>query len=70
MAMVTATDIFELDGEHYLVLVDYYFNFIEVSKLNSTTSQAVINICKQQFARHGIPDEVRSDKQYYTVFLC
>ena len=56
-----ATDILELDGEHYLVLVDYYSNFIEVSKLNTTTSQAVINICKQQFARHGIPDEVRSD---------
>ena len=41
-----ATDIFELDGEHYLVVVDYYSNFIEVSKLNTTTSQADINICQ------------------------
>lgn len=56
-----ATDIFELDGEHYLVLIDYYSNFIELSKLNTITSQAVIKICKQQFSRHGIPDEVCSD---------
>lgn len=36
-----ATDIFELDGEHYLFLIDYYSNFIELSKLNTITSQAL-----------------------------
>ena len=56
-----ATDLFELDGEQYLVLVDYYSSFFEVNKLTSTKSQSVINICKQHFSRLGIPDELCSD---------
>ncbi|KAK7884427.1 hypothetical protein WMY93_027550 [Mugilogobius chulae] len=35
--------------------------FIEVAKLTSTTSAAVIEHMKSIFARHGIPAEVRSD---------
>ena len=46
----------ELDGRTYLVLVDYYSNFIEVDYLKETTSAKVITRCKSQFACHGIPD--------------
>ena len=55
------TDLCELNGRHYLVLVDYYSNFIEFDHLKETTSEKVIEFCKSQFARHGIPDIVISD---------
>ena len=46
----------ELDGRTYLVLVDYYSNFIEVDDLKATTGAKVITRCKSQFACHSIPD--------------
>uniref|UniRef100_A0A1X7V5L8 Integrase catalytic domain-containing protein n=2 Tax=Amphimedon queenslandica TaxID=400682 RepID=A0A1X7V5L8_AMPQE len=55
------SDLFEFRGQHYLILVDYYSNFIEVDRLRQTTSEQVIEICKSQFARHGIPNEFISD---------
>ena len=52
----------------YLLVVDYYSCYIEVAKLSSTTFPAVINHLKSIFARHGIPEVVRSDngQQYST----
>ena len=41
--------------------MDYYSNFLEVDRLRSTTSNAVIQSLKKTFARHGIPDIVVSD---------
>lgn len=55
------SDIFEYKKDKYLVLVDYYSNFIEVSLLNSITSKCVINAIKEQFARHGIAKELVTD---------
>ncbi len=55
------TDLFELDGEHYLLIVDYYSSYFEINKLTKLTSKAVIQKCKEQFARFGIPNEVISD---------
>ena len=54
-------DLCEFEGGSYLVMVDYFYNFIEVDKLRQTTSEAVITVCKAQFARHGIPNVVISD---------
>ena len=56
-----AADLCEVNGRHYLVMVDYYSNFIEVDNLTETTSQKIIECCKCQFARHGIPDVFISD---------
>ena len=42
-------------------MVDYYSNFIEADRLKQTTSEHVIEICKSQFARHGIPNTHVSD---------
>ena len=56
-----ATDLFHLNGENYLVTVDYFSRYPEVSKLRTTTSQTVINTLKEAFARHGIPETLRSD---------
>ena len=49
-----ATDIFELDGKHYLVLVDHFTKFPEIAFLELTTSNAVIKQLKSQFARHRV----------------
>ena len=55
------TDLCELNGRHYLVMVDYYSNFIEVDRLRETTSEQVIEHCMSQFAQHGIPVVLISD---------
>ena len=55
------TDLFELKGAHYLLIVDYFSRYPEVTKLVSTTSSAVISALKAAFSRHGIPEVVRSD---------
>jgi len=54
-------DLFQIDNKQYLVVVDYYSRYFEVAKLSSTSSEAVIEHFKSIFARHGIPEVVRSD---------
>ena len=56
-----ATDLFTVSGKNYLTVVDYYSDFVEVSELEDSTSRAVIQVLKEQFSRHGIPDTVVSD---------
>ena len=56
-----ATDLFQLKGADYLVIVDYFSRYPEVHKLTRTTSQSVINSLKTVFARHGIPETLRTD---------
>ena len=56
-----ATDLFEMNKQTYLLLVDYYSRYPEVIKLNSTTSSSVIAAMKSVFSRHGIPHTVISD---------
>ena len=50
-----ATDLFELDNEHYLIVVDYYSRYFELERMSTTTSSAVINKMKAIFTRHGTP---------------
>ena len=44
-----------------MVTVDYMSNFWEVDRLDSLTSQSIIQKLKPHFARYGIPDTVMSD---------
>ena len=55
------SDLFELSGQHYIVITDYYSSYPEVFKLNKTGSVQVIEVLKDAFSRHGIPTEVVSD---------
>ena len=57
-----ASDLFEWEGEDYLLIVDYYSRWFEISHLKSISSAAVINGCKSIFARMGIPESFHSDK--------
>jgi hypothetical protein len=54
-------DLFTWNSNEYLVTVDYYSNFWEVDKLETTTSQAVVDKLKSHFARYGSPTKVMSD---------
>ena len=54
-------DLCEFRGENFLIAVDYYSRFIEISRLGKTTAGAVIEELKTIFARYGIPEVLVSD---------
>ena len=56
-----ATDLFTFENRNYLVLVDYFSNFIEIDYLPDTSSLTVIHKLKMHFARHGVPECLVSD---------
>ena len=58
---MVGVDLFELNKVNYVLLVDYFSRYPEVVKLSTTTSNAVISVMKSIFARHGVPEVVRSD---------
>ena len=59
---MVGTDLFDLDGTPYLLVVDYLSRYPEVVKLtNSTTSSTVIGHLRAIFSRHGIPEVLRCD---------
>ena len=65
-----ATDLFEWKNSSYVLVVDYYSRYIELAKLSSTTSYAVIKHLKSFFSCHGIPQIVVSDNgPQYTAAL-
>ena len=51
-----AADLLTVSGNNYITIVDYFSDFVEVSELEDTTSHAVIQVLKEQFSRHSIPD--------------
>ena len=56
-----ATDLFEHDGKHYLIVIDYFSRYTELVELRSETTEHAIVALKSMFARHGIPAVVCSD---------
>ena len=56
-----AVDLFELNGKHFMVQVDTFSRFLEISYLPTTSSAAVIAKIKNSFARFGTAQEVFSD---------
>ena len=58
---IVATDMFYWNNDDYLLVVDYYSRFWEIFKTTNTKSPAIIDKMKTLFARHGIPEIVKSD---------
>ena len=58
---ITATDIFEIEGMYFLVLVHSYSGWFEIDKIEDMTSATVIKKLKRHFAVHGIPTVLLSD---------
>lgn len=56
-----AANQFKLHGKEYLVLVEFYSDFIEVKQLQENTSSSVVEFLKEQFSRYGIPDTLVTD---------
>ena len=54
-------DIVFLEGRPMLSVVDYATRFVEVIEMQSTSSEEVIKILSEIFARFGIPFEIVSD---------
>lgn len=57
---VLGSDLFQLRGVNYLLLVDYS-QYPEVVKLTCTTSPAIIAAMKVIFSQHGIPEILQTD---------
>ena len=45
-------------GQNFLIVVDAYSKWLEVRRLPSTTSKAIIRALRQIFAIHGLPVQV------------
>ena len=56
-----ASDCFEINGRHYVVLVDIYSDFIELSQLLDLNSKALIKAIRPVFATHGAPATLITD---------
>ena len=56
-----SSDLFEIDGRQYLVVVDHFSNFIEIDSLQSTTSTKIVSCPKKHFSRFGIPRILTTD---------
>ena len=56
-----AVDLFSIKEKNYLITVDYYSNYWEVDRLDTTKSSAVIRKLKPHFARYGSPCRLVSD---------
>ena len=55
------SDLFELNGSTYLLVVDNFSCFIEIQKVSSINSRSVILALKAIFSRHGVPATLVSD---------
>lgn len=58
---VVGIDLFQHNGHHYIVIVDYYSFYYETHQLQRTAVNQVINCCLKTFAVHGLPVKVVSD---------
>ncbi|XP_056017382.1 uncharacterized protein K02A2.6-like [Ostrea edulis] len=58
---VVATDLFQWDEKDYLIVVDYYSRYFEVTHLSTTTNKFIVKQMKSIFSRFGIPKKVVSD---------
>ena len=58
---VVGMDHFYFNGQDYLVIVDYYSKYPEITRVHQKTAQSTIRGAKEIFARHGIPEKIVAD---------
>ena len=56
-----ASDLFELDSKHYIIVINYNSRYFELAQLKDETTESVIEAMKDIFARHRIPMLCHSD---------
>ena len=55
------TDLFEVDGEYFLLICDYFSKYPIVTPLHATTSEKVTEEIRKAVSLFGRPDEIVSD---------
>ena len=55
------SDLFYLKGKWYLIVVDYYSRYVEYAPLTNLSCEAIVEVFKAIFARHGVPEMLISD---------
>jgi len=55
------SDLFYLKGKWYLIVVDYYSRYVEYALLTGLSCEAIVEVFKAIFARHGVPEVLVSD---------
>ena len=58
---VISVDMFTLNNEHYLCIVDYHSKFPIIKKAEDLSTESLILTCKVIFAEYGIPRQIMSD---------
>ena len=58
---VLASDCFEINNTHYLVVVDLYSDYIDFCDLKDMSSNTLITALKPIFATHGTPNVIITD---------
>ena len=56
-----AMDNFELNGRHYLIIVDHFSKFTVVKPSKDLTSKTTVNLLLEVFNEHGLPSTIRCD---------
>ncbi|XP_031555524.1 uncharacterized protein LOC116292364 [Actinia tenebrosa] len=64
--MQVASDIFYLEGHNYILTVDYYPKYIEVTKLTDMTTSQKIEALKAHFSALVIPEKL-NNRQWNTI---
>ncbi|GFV16549.1 uncharacterized protein K02A2.6 [Trichonephila clavipes] len=62
-------DIIDLGNTGYLVVIDYYSNWIEVAELVNKSADEVIIKLKTIFSRFGVPNIVVSDNILFNSYI-
>lgn len=65
-----ACDILEFKAKNYLVIVDYYSNWIELIRLKNKTAQEVNKVLLQTFASFGYPIIIIADNMPFGSYEC
>ncbi|UYV75139.1 hypothetical protein LAZ67_12002608 [Cordylochernes scorpioides] len=58
---IVASDIFQFEGNEYIVIIDSYSGFINFELINTINSKDTIGFLKRNFSIHGIPKALETD---------
>jgi hypothetical protein len=58
---ICASDLFAFEGSSYLLYVDSYSHWMSITRMNSTTTQAVAQVLQEHFQNFGVPELFISD---------
>lgn len=52
---VLGVDLFYFQSKSFILIIDYFSKFVELTKLKNESAENVIAVLKSNFARYGIP---------------